>query len=364
MVAKVLGAVSLSGPDPRVVAATDLLGRPPRDVLRPAPSGGRSRLDLMWHDGRLGQRGMTTRAKDFDFVPVPEGLFERIHPPVIALARAFEADPPPIGDAQVRFRVAPDGREGLWLDFCREGIEALLTEGAWLRRQLDAGRTVELGQRSEAVVSHGDRVELVPAAAHVWLPSFTPAGEPIPLGCRVASFTQPGPEINRALQRAGDALLTTAGIGAVIWCEWGAGIGNLTAWLARRLGPSGTALEADHRALPHLTENARLFFPAVTVGRGVAGFADAPHSIPAPAAELWALDPPRPGFPALLRTLATRPDRPVWVLAWHCHERGLRQDSLRLRAAGYAPLDWVAVDAFPATPFLETVTLWLTGSDR
>lgn len=343
--------------------AAGLLGRPPRAHLDPAPRYGRTRLDLMWHDGALGIRGATTRAKDWTFNPIPPEMIARIEPAVVALTERFQADPPPVADAQIRFRVAPDGRQGLWIDLSRDGIMALVAEQSWLRRQLAASRVVELGQRAEAAISGPEGVVLGAATAHAWLPSYDPDGTPIPVVSRVASFTQPGPEINRALQQSGDALLATAGIGAagigtVRWCEWGAGVGNLTVWLARRLGPRGTALEADHRALPHLEENTRRFAPGVVAGRGVAGFAGAPNVLPEPAADLWLLDPPRPGFPALLRTLEVRPDRPAHVLIWHCHERGLRYDSVRLRAAGYRVVDWIAVDAFPGTPFLEAVSLW------
>lgn len=323
--------------------------------LCPAPRAGRSRVDLMWHAGRLGVRGP---GPAWTLTPLDDAGRAALEPGVVELLDAFEAAPPPCGDAQVRLRRAPDGRAGLWLDLSRAGIGALVAERDWLAGRLAAGWVVELGQRGEAARLRGGVLELEPVTPHAWLPAWTPEGQALSLTCAVSSFSQPGPLINRALGDAGHRLLTDAGIERARWREWGAGYGNLSAWLCHRLGPAGEAREADPRAVGFLRENAARFFPGVTVGAGVAGGAGAGPAAGDDIAELWVIDPPRPGFPVLLRTLATRAGRPRWLLAWHCHERGLVADSGALRDSGYRLGDWIGVDAFPGTPFLEAVSLW------
>ena len=236
---------------------------------------------------------------------------------------------------------------------------------------LDGRATVEelavdisdvFGQRREDVAREGSGLRLVAAEPRAWLPSFTARGDAVPLACHLSSFSQPGPGINQALLAAGGRLLDAAGIGRLAWQEWGAGYGNLTAWLADRLGPAGVAVESDPGAVELLRSNAARFFPDVVVRRGVAG---RPPGEPAagPPVALWAIDPPRPGFPALLRTLPARADRPAFVLAWHCHERGRAADAAELRSARYGLVDWIAVDAYPGTPHLETVSLWRKNSN-
>lgn len=354
MVEEIPGALNDHQLDERVTRAAVLLGRPPVACLSPAPRGGRSRMDLMWHDGRLGARGPGA-AGAWTFEPMGPGSREAAEPGVLVHLEAFVASAPPLGDAQVRVRCASDGRAGLWLDLSRAGVTALLTEREWLGGRLAADWVLEVGQRGEAVTLEDGAPVLGPITPHAWLPSWSPEGEPLALGCAVASFSQPGPAINRALLSASGRLLDAAGVGTASWCEWGAGYGNLTAWLQRRLGPTGTALECDPRAVRFLRANALRYFPTVTVRTGVAGGS---RPVDIPDAELWIIDPPRPGFAPLLRTLAGRECPPRGVLAWHCHERGLAADSRELAAAGYRLGAWIAVDAFPGTPFLEAVSLW------
>lgn len=354
MVEEIPGALSASPFDEAVARAVVLLRRPPVACLSPAPRGGRSRMDLMWHEGRLGVRGPGA-AGAWTFEPLGPGAREAAEPGVLVHLEAFVASAPPLGDTQVRVRCAPDGRAGLWLDLSRAGIAALLAEREWLSGRLAAGWTVEVGQRGEAVTLEHGAPALGPITPHAWLPSWTPEGEPLALGCAVASFSQPGPAINRALLLASGRLLDAAGVTTATWCEWGAGYGNLTAWLQRRLGPVGAALESDPRAVAFLRANALTHFPSVTVGQGVAGGS---RPVDIPDAEFWIIDPPRPGFAPLLRTLPARPRPPRGLLAWHCHERGLAADTRELAAAGYRLAAWIAVDAFPGTPFLEAVSLW------
>jgi hypothetical protein len=309
----------------------------------------------MWHDGRLGRRGPTpSDGSSWRFAPPDPAMLAHLDAALPAMMADYESSRPPHGDAQVRLRSGPDGRRGLWVDASRSAIDTLLAERDWLFGRLAAGWIVELGQRGEAVTRSGDALQLATAEPHPWLPGRDAAGRPIPLVSRVASFTQPGPAINAALLTAAGQLLDDAGVGRVGWREFGSGYGNITAWLADRLGPAGIAFENDPRSRGLLERNGAAFFPDVRLDHR-AGDSDLAGDDPA---TIWIVDPPRPGFPALLAMLAERRPRPAHVLALHCHPVGLAADAAALRAAGYAPAGWRAVDAFPGTPFIETVEFW------
>lgn len=342
--------------DTRLDRAEQTLGLPPRAFLDPAPHGGRSRADLMWHDGCLGLRGPSGADGRWHFAPPEPAWFRQLDPALPGLFEAFASSGPPRLDAQVRFRIAPDGRRGFWLDLSRERINGLVSSGDWLSGILEAGWIVELGMRGEAVGTGSDGLVLQPAESHSWLPAWTPTGDPVPLECLVASFSQPGPLINCALTEAAGLLLDAAGIEVLSFCEWGAGYGNLTAWCSRRLGAHGTAIEADRQAVDLLRRNAERFFPNVRVIAARVEKSDRP-----PAAELWLIDPPRNGFAPLLERLPDLSEAPRHILALHCHERGLSGDVARLRSAAYRLEGWIAVNAFPGTDHLEVVSLWSSG---
>jgi len=347
---------SSDAPDTPLARVERSLGLPPRAFLDPAPHGGRSRADLMWHKGRLGLRGASDADGGWRFAPPDGNWFRQLDPALPGLMTAFVASNPPPGDIQVRFRISPEGQRGLWLDLSRGGIEAMVSAGDWLSGLLEDGWMVELGQRGEGVTSKSAGLVLSPAIPQPWLPGFSPQGETLPLECLVASFSQPGPLINRALMDAAGTLLDAGGIEACSWCEWGAGYGNLTAWCSRRLGPRGTALEADPRAVTLLQRNASRYFPDVRIVAARVERTDEP-----PTAELWLIDPPRNGFAPLLERLPDLSEPPRHILALHCHERGLSGDFARLRSAAYRLEGWIAINAFPGTDHLEIVSLWSSG---
>jgi hypothetical protein len=343
--------------------ARAVLGREPRRELRPHAVGDRSRVDLMWRRsvgqrGGLGLRGPTLPSGGFEFHDLFSGT-ERPDSPsagVLEAAEALLADPPPLDLAQLRFREGLHGRLGLWIDTANEAIKALLDEGSWLERRAAAGWTVEMGQKGKEAVRDeaAGRWALATASPKAWLASYDVDNRPIPLLSSVASFSQPGPETNRALLVAGFELLAEAGLGEIPWREWGAGYGNLTAAYATLLGPEGEASELDPAAAELLERNRRTFFPKIAVKREAAE----KSVLEGDRSQLWLIDPPRPGFGALLSKLEGASRRPRSVLAYHCHENGLANDSAILRKAGYALVDASLVDAFPATPHLEVITLW------
>jgi tRNA/tmRNA/rRNA uracil-C5-methylase (TrmA/RlmC/RlmD family) len=74
--------------------------------------------------------------------------------------------------------------------------------------------------------------------------------------------------------------------------------------------------------------------------------------------DLMLIDPPRSGFSDLLGSLPTLNTKPKWILALHCHKKGLLSDLPLIKSAGYRLLDWSATDIFPATPYQEHISLW------
>ncbi len=343
----------------------------PLSVLTPDLANTRTRLDLMWHDGRLGIRGPSGDGGTFAFTSIED---PDAAPELKDMCRAFAADPPPVAQAQVRFRCAeaetasigqapPESpvpptraprRLGLWLDASRADIDRLVRERRWLERALSRGWTVELGQRGEAAVAGPGGPVTAPAVPYAWLPSFDTAGAAIPLASTIASFSQPGPEANRALIACAFELLDHAGVATASWFEWGAGYGNLSAAMASRLGGGGEATESHPAAAALLEANGRRFFPEVRTLPRSAESEDNNNV----DAQLWIIDPPRPGFGRLLESLARRAHRPERILAFHCHETGLRNDARILFESGAAPEAWSSVDLFPGSPHLEVVSLW------
>lgn len=332
-----------------------LLGKPELRSMTPEVIGDRARLDLQWKDGVLGVYAAhrTLRA-----VVDPDTA----NPAIAEMMRELLADPLPIGTASLRFRAGVGGIRGLWIDAANEDIKRILDEGKWATRQLAKGWTVEVGQKRKHIVRNDSKesgLGLAPAPALPWLPSFDLNNEEIPLLSHVALFSQPGPEVNRALIAAGFELLDEAGLHALPWAEWGAGYGNLSAAYASRLGASkGWASEFDPSAAALLETNAREFCAGLRTSRASADDRSLESEEEGARAKLWIIDPPRSGFASLLMTLKDSATPPEWVLAYHCHHEGLAKDSEALKEAGYSLRAWSSVDAFPATPHHEVVSMW------
>jgi hypothetical protein len=331
--------------------AAEILGQEPRRQMRPEAVGDRTRLDVMWNGQELG-----IRDKGDAFVAVLEP--ESASPAILRLMREWRADPPPVDLIQVRFRSHESSEaRGVWLDLSNESIKTLLDQGDWVRRRLKDGWIVEAGQKhKEFVVLEDGSLDFVPARPRPWLDSYDQNNDPLPLESLASLFSQPGPEVNRALLAAGFELLIDADIGpGTSWAEWGAGVGNLSAAYASLLGAKGGwASEIEPNAASLLKKNAETFFPAVEVAAVPALL----KHLPGPK-DLWIIDPPRPGFPDLLKQLVAEPaGAPRWMLCYHCHAKGLIGDTSLLRSMGYILSGWSSVDAFPGTTHHEVISLW------
>jgi 23S rRNA (uracil1939-C5)-methyltransferase len=337
----------------KTLMAAEVLGQAALRHMRPDAVGARTRLDLMWNGEHLGVRGPSKN-------PDSTYHFARVEKPdsvsagIVEMMERFESSKPPLDLAQIRFREGNGGERGIWIDSSNENIKSLLDERTWLGSLLERGWIVEVGQKHKQVAHAGDGLKLVAATARCWLPSFNLNNDPIELVSYVSLFSQPGPEVNRALIAAGLDLLDESHVREPSWVEWGAGYGNLTAAYATRLGAHGFSSEIEAAAADLLEQNARKFFPEVTTARAAAEKGLPWNESP----ELWLIDPPRPGFGKLLETLSSLESPPHWVLAYHCHATGLINDARVLKSSGYRLEHWSSVDAFPATPHHEVVSLW------
>lgn len=335
------------------------LGIAPTRLMRPEVIGDRTRLDLLWNGKELG---VYTPGRSFLRIDFPDTVSSGI----ARMMQEFADSKCPLDKAGIRFRSGTGDLSGLWVDTSNENIKRLLDKGSWLESLLEKNWVIEIGQKRKEVVAStgGERsVSLAPAQARPWLPSFDINNEELPLESLVALFSQPGPEVNRALIAAGFELLEDRGVGPLPWAEWGAGYGNLTAAYTTRLGGKGWASEFDPTAAELLAVNGKRFFPSLKIERAAANDRDLATESAATAADLWLIDPPRSGFSELLWTLKELPRTPRWVLAYHCHHEGLSKDSEALKECAYSLRAWSSVDAFPATPHHEVISLWeKTGS--
>jgi hypothetical protein len=339
----------------KLALSAEIMASAPLRAHRPDLLGDRTRVDFLWTEGRLGIQQTTADRSQKTFLPIRRP--DSVHLKIVEAMEWLEANPLPIAPAQVRFRLAPSGKIGFWIDASNENIKALLEEQQWIHGVLKASYCLEMGQRSKTPVWKDSSWKLTESTGDMWLSSYSASNEELPARFSMALFSQPGPEANRSLIALGMDLLDDASVPhSVPWCEWGAGYGNLSLAFATRLGASGLSSELDPNALPFLEQNLKTHFPERSVERLKAG---ASHPLIQQSYEVWILDPPRPGFPELLSSLQhTTSPKPQWILVYHCHSRGLLSDTPRLRDAGYRLHNWSITDVFPATPHVEVISLW------
>jgi tRNA/tmRNA/rRNA uracil-C5-methylase (TrmA/RlmC/RlmD family) len=331
--------------------ASEVLGRDPERALQPDSTAGRLRLDLMWKDGLIGIRD---EQDNFTEIREPDSA----HPRIRGMMNLMLQDPLPVSRAGLRFRYSTqEDLCGLWIDCSNEDIKALKDEKEWLTRSLAKRRwVVEAGQKGKAFrLNDAGELLFEEAPSHCWLASYDLNNDEIPLLSKVHLFSQPGPEVNRAMIACGFELLERLEPRPKSWAEFGAGYGNLTAAYASYLeGVAAWSSEIHPLAVECLAENGKRFFPEIELKLTAAKLEALGKS-----ADLWILDPPRPGFPELFDALVDRPElKPQSVLIYHCHSKGLIGDTTRLKALGYELQGWSTVDAFPGTPYHEVISLW------
>ena len=337
----------------KLLLSSEIMGQESLRQMRPELAGDRTRLDLMWYQNKLGLRGPSDDSQNFSFFEIPSAP-DTCHSTLNEMIEQFKNSSPPalLDMAQLRFRCFEDERRGLWIDCSNLIIKALLDEKVWFTHLLKNLRWhVELGQKQKEVTIEGHEIHFKEATPRVWLSSYDLNNNALPLVCYISSFSQPGAEANRALMAAGLDLLDSCDSKPKGFCEWGAGYGNLTACYSSSFKTSNWASELDIPAVECLKINHK-HFSHTQIERQVAG-----NGL-FPAHDLWLLDPPRSGFPELLKKLPGLNDKPTYILIYHCHHKGLLGDSRLLKAAQYKLKEWSSVDIFPATPHHEVISLW------
>ncbi len=344
--------------------SASILGREAHRQLRPDVIKDRTRLDIMSLDSRLGIRGpqkeeggsgTQAQSNNFDFHELEAP--DTVHPGILLMMEELRHNPLPEKMAQLRLRYHPETKaKGLWIDISNESIKRLLDSGDWLRSFLKRGWFLELGQKGKEVhAMENQSLSFQPASARRWLDSYSMHNEAIPLCSKIAHFSQPGPEANRALLVAAFDLIDACEVSARNFVEFGAGYGNLTAAFASRFSGSSWSSEFDADMTDALLLNKEEFFPQVEIVHSRA----ASKVVDLGKYDLCLIDPPRPGFPDLFKDLLREgPRLPKYFLAYHCHHRGLLSDSEALKKLSYQLQAWTSIDVFPATPHHEVVSLW------
>lgn len=308
----------------------------------PDLSEDRTRFDLMFYKGRLGVRGPKKSHDDWDFEFSENfevhSLNANLRTAIEEFQDRLDLLAPFFESAQVRFRYDGKSTYGIWIDSKRENLEKFSTSEEASRIQKDFH--LELGQK----------FSFLPPRPHCWLPSFSCHNEELAVQSYVSSFSQPGPEANRALMAVGFELLEDLNIDS--WVEVGAGYGNLTAAYASLLGSPQWILEKESRETA-LFENNRIFFPeAKFYTQGVETISQASQGLQ--GVDLLLADPPRSGFSEFFKKDQVQAQ---YVLLYNCDLKGLIKDAEALKAH-YSLKKWSLLDVFSGTPYAEAITLW------
>lgn len=304
----------------------------------PDLSEDRTRFDLMFYKGRLGVRGPKKSEDDWDFEFSEEFSVDFLNVSLRTFIEEFNEKLPLLAkyfdSAQIRFRF--DGKEkfGIWIDSKREELLKFSKSEECLILQKEIA--IELGQK----------FSFLPPSPHCWLPSFSWHNEELEVQSYVSSFSQPGPEANRALVACGLELLENLEIKS--WIELGAGYGNLTAAYASMLGSPEWILEKEPKEQPLFEFNTQFFPNTKLYTQPVETFKEVSQ------VDLLLADPPRSGFAEFFKKDIIKSK---YLLLYNCDLRGLLKDTEALRTH-YILKKWSLVDLFPGTPYAEAITLW------
>lgn len=238
--------------------------------------------------------------------------------------------------------------------------------GSVLVNLLDAGLDVSI--TLDAPATAADRARLVAFAAEHGLPRISLADEPVLvqrapiLDCAglvvtvpPAAFLQPTIEGEAAIRAAVLAGLPPKLTRKSRIVELYAGIGTLTGTLAEAARVHAVeGNEAAIAALEAASRAAGLAGRITTETRDLARRPMTAKELSSAAAII--LDPPFDGAGPQIRAIAeSKVKRIVYV---SCNPDALARDATPLRRAGYAILAATPIDQFPASPHLESVTIF------
>lgn len=308
--------------------------------MEPILTHDRSRLDLMYHQGKIGMRGpkKSTDPWDFDFSEeLPEWSLNR---DLIEAIREFRENLPPIEGAQLRFRVSPQKIKGVWFDTSKELLLKLVEEHSEYLENLQKNSwIVELGQKDEK------------APLHSWVPTYSKDNEEINLEFSISSFSQPGPEANRALIAMGMELMNGVS-GISHWTELGSGYGNLSIAFSTLLGAPQALVETEAKSVRALRVNLKNYVKSDTVK--VMNASAESFENQGQDCDFLLADPPRSGFSEFFKKDTLKAQK---ILLYSCDLKGLIKVAEVLKL-NYDLVKWSVADIFPATPYVEVASLW------
>jgi tRNA/tmRNA/rRNA uracil-C5-methylase (TrmA/RlmC/RlmD family) len=308
--------------------------------MEPILTHDRSRLDLMFYQNKIGMRGPKKSSDpwDFDFSEeLPEWSLNR---DLIEAIRELRENPPPIEGAQLRFRVSPQKVKGLWFDTSKELLTKLIEEHSdYLDQFKKNSWIIELGHKDDQ------------SPLHSWIPTYSKDNEEINLEFSISSFSQPGPEANRALIAMGMELMDGVS-GINNWTELGSGYGNLSVAFSTLLGAPQSLVETEAKSVRALRLNLENNIKSETVK--VVNASAESFGIQGQDCDFLLADPPRSGFSEFFKKDTLKAQR---ILLYSCDLKGLIKDAEVLKQS-YKLVKWSVADIFPATPYVEVASLW------
>lgn len=316
------------------------------DFVLPAEAGIRDRIDLTYENGSFGFYQKNSREIfSLDQCPV-------MSEPLFAFYQQIQKINLPIKKGSLRLRVSPQKEKGLWLDFANEDIRDLLAEKTALNAFLDLA-SVEIGQRRKKLTRE---MKLKDPEFHPWTRTWVQE-RPIDLFSTVASFSQAGDVVNRALIQEIEKIFTQTS--SPQWVEFGAGSGNLTFSLAGQ-NRSVKALEFDSLALEGLKRTLEINPDFQTRIQPLLGDFQRKSRYDFRSSEGVLVNPPRSGLQKFLDPLLEMPreQRPRELIYMSCYLESYRMDSEKLFELGYEMQKVTLVDQFPHSPHFEILSLW------
>ena len=327
------------------------------EVLSPAESGLRDRVDLVIEEGRLGlYERNSRRILDIE-------LCQQLSPALSVWLTEVRKVRWPLRKGSLRLRVGPLGQKGLWLDFANVDIKALLEEKSLLL-QLQAQAFVEIGQKKKVPVLIDGVFKLKEAAPQVWFQTWI-QDTPVDLFCSVGTFTQPSMRANRDLALTIETWLDHSGAKNIL--EFGSGIGNLS-FPALGTNRFLTACEIDEGALKGFTKSLEALSknPAYSdCGDRVRLLAgDFQNKNPQDFEKFDAVlvNPPRSGLKEFLGPLVNAQNKPQHFIYMSCFAETFVEDGKSLQKAGYKISELKIMDQFPQTTHYEILCLWTLSS--
>ncbi len=327
------------------------------EVISPAPSGLRDRVDLVWESGALGLYEKYSPGQQKRVLDLEQCL--QLSKPLQAWLTEVRKIHWPIKKGSLRLRVGPQDQRGIWLDFANVDIKTLLGEKTLLLNLMDRA-IVEIGQRHKVLTLVAGALKLKDPVPQVWFQSFI-GDQAVDLFCSIGTFTQPGLQANAALTKVIDTWLTEVGSERIL--EFGSGVGNLS-FPALGHHRSLVACEIDSEAL-------RGFKKSLEVLSQRSGFSDISERVTIQQGDFQnrhpqdfknydtvLVNPPRSGLKDFLAPLIEESRKPKFFLYMSCFPESFITDATKLVAAGYDLKKITLVDQFPQTTHYEVLSLW------